>query len=122
MVVLGTYEYSAALAVVAASVVLLTSGYILWTLQRVFFGTQYKGPHGEGIYPMTPRELAIAAPILALAILFGVYPQAVLRYTDKSLGETVQDLTAWEARQPKETPAERTAAGPALGTNEVALD
>jgi NADH:ubiquinone oxidoreductase subunit 4 (subunit M) len=58
---------------------------------------------------MTPRELAIAAPILALAILFGVYPQAVLRYADKSLGATVDDLTAWESRQPQETEAERTA-------------
>jgi NADH-quinone oxidoreductase subunit M len=100
MVVLGTWEYSAALAVVAASVVLLTSGYILWTLQRVFFGAEYKGPHGEGIVPMTPRELSIAAPILALAILLGVYPQAALRYMDTSLGATVDDLTAWEARRP----------------------
>ncbi len=100
MVVLGTWEYSAALAVVAASVVLLTSGYILWTLQRVFFGAEYKGPHGEGIVPMTGRELSIAAPILGLAILLGVYPQAALRYMDESLGATVENLTAWEARQP----------------------
>jgi NADH-quinone oxidoreductase subunit M len=110
MVVLGTFEYSAALAVVAASVVLLTSGYILWTLQRVFFGSEYKGPHGEGITPMNGRELAIAAPILALAIFFGVYPQAILRYTDPSLGATVNSLTAWESRRVNEDGEVRMAA------------
>ncbi|RIK83534.1 MAG: NADH-quinone oxidoreductase subunit M [Planctomycetota bacterium] len=112
MVVLGTFEYSAALAVVAASVVLLTSGYILWTLQRVFFGSEYKGPHAEGIAPMTGWELAIGAPILALAILFGVYPQAVLRYTDTSLQATVEDLTAWESRRPSGEGETRVAEGP----------
>jgi NADH-quinone oxidoreductase subunit M len=121
MVVLGTFEYSAALAVVAASVVMLTSGYILWTLQRVFFGSEYKGPHGEHITPMNSRELAIAAPILALAILFGVYPQAILRYTDPSLGATVNSLTAWESRRVNEDGEVRTAAdAPARpATNEL---
>ena len=34
----------------------LTAGYILWTLQRVYLGPEYKGPHPEGIYPMTPAS------------------------------------------------------------------
>ena len=76
-VVLGAWSYSKALAVVAASVVILTAGYILWTIQRVYLGPEYKGPHAEALTPMTRREVAIAAPLLALAILFGVYPQAL---------------------------------------------
>ena len=34
---------------------------------------------------MTRREMAIAAPLLALAILFGVYPQAVFDYMTPSV-------------------------------------
>ena len=61
----------------AASVVILTAGYILWTIQRVYLGPEYKGPHADALRPMSRREVAIAAPLLALAILFGVYPGAV---------------------------------------------
>ncbi len=37
-----------------ASAVILTAAYILWTLQRVYLGPEYKGPHGEHLHPMTP--------------------------------------------------------------------
>jgi len=50
---------------VAASVVILTAGYILWTIQRVYLGPEYKGPHPEALTPMTRREVAIATPLLA---------------------------------------------------------
>ena len=46
---------------------------------------------------MTPREFSIAAPLLALAILFGVYPQALFHYMTPSVDRTVDDLAAWTA-------------------------
>lgn len=95
LVVLGTWAYSKTLAVVAASVVILTAGYILWTIQRVYLGPEYKGPHADGITPMTKREIAIAAPLLAFAILFGVYPKAVLDYVTPSVEKTTTELTKW---------------------------
>jgi NADH-quinone oxidoreductase subunit M len=110
LVVLGTWAYSKTLAVVAASVVILTAGYILWTIQRVFLGPEYKGPHSESITPMTRREIAIATPLLVFAILFGVYPKAVLDYVTPSVAKTTRDLTDWKIKvdhtpstQPRET-------------------
>jgi hypothetical protein len=61
----------------------------------VYLGAEYKGPHGDHLYPITPRELSIAAPLLALAILFGVYPQAIFRYMTPSVDRTVDQLTDW---------------------------
>jgi NADH-quinone oxidoreductase subunit M len=105
-VTLSVWNYSHALAVVAASVVILTAAYILWTLQRVYLGPEYKGPHGDRLTPMTTREVAIAAPILALAIILGVYPQAVFHYMTPSVDRTVDDLTAWTERaEPAVSPA-----------------
>lgn len=98
LVVLGVWAYSKTLAVVAASVVILTAGYILWTLQRVYLGPEYKGPHSSALTPMTRREIAIATPLLVFAILFGVYPQAVLKYTTPSIEKTTEDLTGWLER------------------------
>jgi len=94
-VTLSVWNFSHALAVVAASVVILTAAYILWTLQRVYLGPEYRGPHGDHLHPMTSRELAIAAPLLALAIVFGVYPQAVFNYMTPSVDRTVDQLAEW---------------------------
>lgn len=96
-VVLGVWSYSKALAVVAASVVILTAGYILWMIQRVYLGPEYKGPHGDALRPMTHREIAIAAPLVVLAVLFGVYPRAVFNYTTPSVEKTVSELANWTA-------------------------
>jgi len=94
LVVLSVWNYSHVLAVVAASVVILTAGYILWTLQRVYLGAEYRGPHEDKITPMTQRELAIAAPLLAFAILLGVYPKVVFNYMSPSVNKVVDDLEA----------------------------
>ncbi len=98
LVVLSVWNYNMVLAVVAASVVILTAGYILWTLQRVYLGPEYKGPHEEALVPITKRELAIASPLLAFAILFGVYPQAVFNYMSPSVNKTVDDMKAWQLK------------------------
>ena len=80
---------------IAASVVILTAGYILWAIQRVYLGPEYKGPHGDALTPMTPREISIAATLVVCAIWFGVYPMAVLRYMDATIDKQVAALTQW---------------------------
>jgi NADH-quinone oxidoreductase subunit M len=97
LVVLSVWNYSQTLAVIAAFVMILTAGYILWTIQRVYLGPEYKGPHGDALRPMTRRELAIAAPLLAFAILLGVYPKAVFNYMAPSVDRTVDALAEWAA-------------------------
>jgi NADH-quinone oxidoreductase subunit M len=101
-VVLSVWNYNMILAVVAASVVILTAGYILWTIQRVYLGPEYKGPRAEAITPATTREIAILAPLLALAIVLGVYPKALLNYTSPSVQRTVTGLARWtqEVKEP----------------------
>jgi NADH-quinone oxidoreductase subunit M len=95
LVVLSVWSYSQALAVISAAVVILTAGYILWAIQRVYLGAEYKGPHGEALTPITAREFSIAAPLLAFAIFFGVYPKALLDYMQPSVDKTVVQLADW---------------------------
>jgi NADH-quinone oxidoreductase subunit M len=94
-VTLSAWKYSYLLAVISAAVVILTAGYILWTIQRVYLGAEYKGPHGEAITPITPREVAIVAPLCVLCVLLGVYPQAVFNYMEPSVNQQVAQLTDW---------------------------
>jgi NADH-quinone oxidoreductase subunit M len=106
-VTLSVWNFSHLLAVFSAAVVILTAAYILWTLQRVYLGPEYKGPHGDHLTPMTPREFAIAAPLLALAIYFGVNPQAIFTYMTPSVDKEVNQLAAWtrDVKEPRIGPA-----------------
>ncbi len=95
LVTLSVWNFSHTLAVLSASVVILTAGYILWTIQRVYLGPEYKGPHGDHLTPITPRELSVAVPLLAFAIWFGVYPQAIFNYMEPSVTQSVKELAEW---------------------------
>jgi NADH-quinone oxidoreductase subunit M len=96
LVVLSVWKYSVVLAIVSAFVVIITAAYILWALQRVYLGAEYKGPHGDHITPSNLRENLIGGVLLALSILFGIFPhQTVLKYMDASVDRHVQRLADW---------------------------
>ena len=96
LVVLSVWKYSYVLAVISAAVVILTAAYILWAIQRVYLGAEYKGPHGEALTPITMRELAIGVPLVVMAILFGIFPQqTLLNYMTPSVDAQIDDLARW---------------------------
>ena len=98
LVVLAAWNYSMVLATVAASVVILTAGYILWTIQRVYLGPEYKGPHAEALTPMSHREIAIAVPLVVLALVLGIFPTVLLKYTGPTVDRLADDLSAYTQR------------------------
>jgi NADH-quinone oxidoreductase subunit M len=87
MVVLSTWNFAPegqrwigiTFAVLAALTVVLTAGYILWTLQRVFMGSNDAMEREYRKHPdMTWREVACAAPLVVLSIALGVLPAYLL--------------------------------------------
>jgi len=112
LVVLSVWNYSYVLAVISASVMILTAGYILWAVQRVYLGPEYKGPHAEALTPSNLRENSIAGALFVLAILFGVFPQTfLLRYMDKTIDRQVGELAAWTQQVKEVAPAGGATAG-----------
>ncbi len=93
-VVLSTWNYSPLLAIIAASGVILTAGYILWTIQRVYLGAEYKGPHADAITPINGREATVAVVLLFFAILLGVYPESMFGLMRGSMELLVDSLDA----------------------------
>ena len=91
--VLSAWNYSPLLAILAASGVILTAGYILWTMQRVYLGPEYKGPHPEGIIPFLPRERLVAYTLVIFAIALGVFPNVLFKPMDKSISGLVQSMS-----------------------------
>jgi NADH:ubiquinone oxidoreductase subunit 4 (subunit M) len=98
-VVMSVFKYSVLMGVIAASVVILTAGYILWAIQRVYLGAEYKGPHEDKLTPITLRELCVAVPLFVLALVFGIFPhQTVLKYMDPTIDRQINELTEWTRR------------------------
>ncbi|MFN0198255.1 MAG: NuoM family protein [Planctomycetaceae bacterium] len=93
-VTLSAWNYSRLLAVLVASGVILTAGYILWTMQRVFLGAEYKGPHKEDITQMNGREITVASVLLFFAVLLGIFPHLMFNMMGASLDLLVTSLDA----------------------------
>jgi NADH-quinone oxidoreductase subunit M len=91
LVLLGAWQRHPGLTAVAASAIVLTAGYLLWTLQRVWLGA----PNAKylALPDVTPRELVTLAPLAAIVVVLGVYPHAVLDLIDASLAR-LNDVVA----------------------------
>jgi NADH-quinone oxidoreductase subunit M len=112
-VVLSVWKFSYWMAIVSATVVILTAGYILWAVQRVYLGAEYKGPHEDHLTPSNFRENLIGTVLLVFAILLGVFPHqlpggapSVLKYMDATIDQQVQDLADWTRTVKESAPAE----------------
>jgi NADH-quinone oxidoreductase subunit M len=58
----------------------------------VYLGPEYKGPHREGITPITDREALIGGVLLALCIVLGVYPELMFAPMRGSVNMLVDNL------------------------------
>jgi NADH-quinone oxidoreductase subunit M len=83
LVLLGAWQSYPRLTVVGASAVVLTAGYLLWTLQRVFLGK----PNEKYLTlpDISPRELFTLVPLGAIVIFLGIYPTPILKLQDAAL-------------------------------------
>src|SRR5882724_4561113 len=83
LVLLGAWKAYPMLTIVAASAVVLTAGYLLWTLQRMFLGK----PNEKYLTlpEINARELFTLVPLGVIVIVLGVYPHAVLDLINASL-------------------------------------
>jgi len=100
-VVLSTWNYDPLLAIIAASGVILTAGYILWTMQRVYLGPEYRGPHEEDITPINGREATVAVILLVLAIALGCYPWPMFDIMNPSIALLTESMQqGYEAARP----------------------
>ncbi len=73
----GIYQASSWVALICTTGIILGAGYMLYLYRRVAFGTQ-KNEDAAAMPDMTPREWAMMAPIAAVVLWMGVYPESFL--------------------------------------------
>ncbi|MSR36871.1 MAG: NADH-quinone oxidoreductase subunit M [Gemmatimonadetes bacterium] len=77
LALLGTFELHPWTAGIASIGVIFAAYYMLPMVQRMFFNG-LTNEHNRGIHDLSPRELAILAPLIALMIWVGVQPAALM--------------------------------------------
>lgn len=95
-------EHSRLYAVLSLSGIILGAWYMLWLVQRTFFGKlrepilETHGGHDHGHHtPLTdlnPREILALAPVLALIVWIGVAPQFFIQRMEPSIREVTRRL------------------------------
>lgn len=114
LVLLGTWPRHPWLAAIGASTVVLTAGYVLWMVQRVYLGEV--GEKVRGLPEITARELGTLLPLAALVVLLGVYPNALLNLLRPTLHGIVAPLAAAADAAPPADGKAVSSAGAVPGT------
>lgn len=84
------------MAIAGSLGILLSAVYFLWTLQRMFFGQiRLKGGNvwSAALTDASPRETVIMVPMLALALVLGIYPALALDKINASVLALVELVT-----------------------------
>ncbi len=76
LVLLGSYGIYPLATAIAAGGIVLTAGYLLWTIQRVNLGV-LKERYAE-LVDVNIRELSTLVPLVIVIIVVGVYPPPIL--------------------------------------------
>ncbi len=87
LVLIGTFDRYQVAAVAASTALVLSAIYILWLYQRVMTGPARA--ENDGMKDLTPRELAVMAPLLAVLVVLGVYPAPVLDIVTPAVQTTI---------------------------------
>ena len=90
--VFAAFPFSPWAAGAAAFGIILTAGYMLRMVQRVYLGEDYAGPLRENLAAMTGREGFVFGTLMALAVILGVYPRPVFEVSEPAVARLVEGL------------------------------
>ncbi len=93
LTLLSSFKVNTWVAVFATSGVILSAAYALYLYRRIVLGPLEK-PSLKALADVSPREIAILAPLVILTILFGFYPAPILDVTAVSVKALVSSLEA----------------------------
>ena len=91
LTLIGIFQVSTWVALVATSGVILSAAYALWLYRRVVMGDLIKESL-RAMTDLTRQEKMIFAPLIIMTILLGVYPALILDLTGPSVEALVENF------------------------------
>lgn len=93
LTLIGAFRANSWVALFAATGVILSAAYALWLYRRVVFGALDKESL-KALLDLSFREKVTLYPLIALTILFGVYPAPIFDVTTASVDALLNNYTA----------------------------
>jgi NADH-quinone oxidoreductase subunit M len=93
LVIVGSLQVNFWLALLGATGMILGAAYMLYLYRRIIFGRLTKEDL-RAILDLSPREIAVFAPLILLTLWMGIYPSAFTGFWDASVASMVQRHTA----------------------------
>ena len=100
LTLLAAFKANTWVAILATTGIILSAAYALYLYRRIIFGALQK-TNLRGILDLSPREIAIMAPLVLLTIFYGFYPAPVLDVTAASVKNLVQIIRLRSKRRPR---------------------
>ncbi|MFQ5773216.1 MAG: NADH-quinone oxidoreductase subunit M [Kiloniellaceae bacterium] len=93
LVLVGAFQVSTWVALLAASGMVLGAAYMLYMYRRIIFGALTRADL-KAILDLSPREILVFAPLIALVFWMGVYPMPFLDIISASVTNLIDDHQA----------------------------
>jgi NADH-quinone oxidoreductase subunit M len=91
LAMMGTYEVSTWGAIFATTGIILGAAYMLWLYWRIAYGTA-RTPEAATMADLDRREWALLAPIAAVVLWMGVYPESFMAPMRDDVGRLLTRL------------------------------
>jgi NADH-quinone oxidoreductase subunit M len=91
LILLGSWRFSPPLVVLASLGVVLAAAYVLWMVQRVFYG-EVGNAKNASLPDLSLREAAVLVPLVALALFMGVASPMFTRLIEPSAHALVRTV------------------------------
>ena len=92
LVLVGAFKVSFWLALLGSAGMILGAVYMLYLYRRIVFGTITRDDL-RGILDLSPREIAIFTPLIALTLWMGIYPSSFTQFFDVTVHALVEHHT-----------------------------
>ncbi len=93
LVLVGALKVNFWLALLGSLGMILGAGYMLWLYRRVIFGVITRDDLRR-ILDLSPREIAVFAPLVVLTLWMGIYPSSFTQFFDASVHAMVEQHAA----------------------------
>ncbi len=91
LALVGAYKVNTLVAFLAATGVILGAAYMLWLYRRLFLGKLEKEDL-KTLLDVSPREMAIFAPLILLVLWMGIYPDSFINVMEASVEKLIDDF------------------------------
>jgi len=89
--VAGSANWNYIATMLAGTGVIFAAVYLLWMIQRVFFG-KVTNTKNRGLTDLSWREIGLITPLVVLMVVMGVYPRPFLETSREAVAATEQRL------------------------------